>query len=237
MSMFGHGRNPSVVAGEKASVKLSEKWLYLLGLVVIFGSEFMLRDVLLPENPSDVYIGMALVVEWLILLMLLAYWVPKVEGNNLGSVGFGSLKWRHLWIGVLAYFILLIVWFGNSFVLQAIGLEGLRSLQPMIREYSFLILSGLFLTGTFLEEIFYRGYLIERLTSLTGKSWLAGIISWTAFTFVHFKFFGLGPTLDVGVLSAGLVILYLKERSIWPCVVVHGINGAFAYLMAPLLML
>jgi len=230
--MEGTSRN-----GEKASVKLSRKWLYLIGLVVILGSEFMLRDVLLLENPSDVYIGMALVIEWLVLLILLAYWIPKVEGNNLGSVGFGDLKWRHLWIGVLAYFILLIVWFGNSFALQAIGLEGLRSLQPRIREYSFLILFGLFLTGTFLEEIFYRGYLIERLTLLTGKSWLAGIMSWMAFTFVHFKFFGLGPMLDMGVLSAGLVILYLKERSIWPCVVVHGINGAFAYLMAPLLVL
>jgi len=222
---------------EKMAVKLSKRWLYLVGLVVVLGIEFMLRDVFLPGNPSDVYIGMALVVEWLVLLILLAYWVPKVEGNNLGSVGFGSLKWRHLWVGVLAYFILLIVWFGNSFVLQAIGLEGLRSLQPMMRERGFLILFGLFFTGTFLEEIFYRGYLIERLTSLTGKSWLAGIVSWIAFTFVHFKFFGLGPMLDVVFLSAGLVILYLKERSIWPCIVVHGINGAFAYLIAPLLML
>ena len=107
----------------------------------------------------------------------------------------------------------------------------------MIREHSFLILFSLFLTGTFLEEIFYRGYLIERLTSLTGKSWLAGITSWTAFTFVHLKFFGLGPTLEVGVLAAGLVIIYLKERSIWPCIVIHGINGAFSFLIAPLLML
>jgi len=231
-SMEGTSQNE-----EKVSLKLSKRWPYLIGLVVILGSEFILRDVLLPEQPSDLYIGTALAIEWLVLLMLLAYWVPKVEGNNLGSIGFGNLKWRHLWIGVLVYFIFLIVWFGNSFVLQAIGLEGMRSLQPMIREHSFPILFGLFLTGTFLEEIFYRGYLIERLTSLTGKSWLAGIMSWAAFTFVHFKFFGLGPMLDVGVLSAGLVILYLKERSIWPCIVVHGINGAFAYLISPLLML
>jgi len=90
--------------------------------------------------------------------------------------------------------------------------------------------------GTVLEEVFYRGYLIERITSLTGKTWLAGIVSWMAFTSVHFKFFGVGPTFEAGVFAAGLVLVYLRERSVWPCIVVHGLNDAFAYLMAPLLL-
>jgi len=210
---------------------------YAVGLVIVLATDFVLRDVLLPERPGDLHIGMALLVEWLILLVLLALWIPRVEGRNLGSIGFGNLKWRYLWSGVLTYFVLLIAWTGSYFALSAIGLEGLRSLQPMIRELGFPIRFSLFLTGTFLEEIFYRGYLIERLISLTERSWLAGLVSWTAFTFVHLKFFGLGPTLDVGVLSAGLAILYLKERSIWPCIVVHGINGAFSFLIAPLLRL
>jgi len=211
-----------------------KKQTYTTGLIIVLASEFILRDLLLPEKPSDIHIGIAIAVEWLILLILLFFWIPKVEGNDWRSIGFGNFKRKHIWVGILTYFILLIAWIGNDFALTAAGLEGLRSLQPMIREHSFPILFSLFLTGTFLEEIFYRGYLIERLTSLTGKRWLAGIISWAAFTFVHLKFFGLGPTLDVSVLSAGLVILYLKERSVWPCIVVHGINGAFSFLIAPL---
>jgi len=214
-----------------------KNWFYVIGLAIIFVSEFVLRDVLLPEQARDIHIGTAVLVEWLILSVFLTFWIPKIEGNRLASIGFGELKWRYLWMGILTYFILLIVWIGSGLTLEAIGLEGLRSLQPMIREHSFPILFSLFLTGTFLEEVFYRGYVIERLTSLTGKIWLAGLISWVAFTFVHFKFFGLGPTLDVGVLSAGLVILYIRERSIWPCIIVHGINGAFSFLIAPLLML
>jgi len=216
--------------------KLSEKWAYVIGLIIVLGSEFILRNVFLPEHASNVHIGMAVLVEWLILLILLAFWIPKIEGNKLKSIGFGKFKWKHLWMGILTYLILMVVWTGSGFALKSIGLEGLRSLQPMIKEYSFPILFSLFLTGTFLEELFYRGYLIERLTSLTGKSWLAGFISWIAFTFVHLKFFGLGPTLDVGILSAGVVILYLKERSIWPCIIVHGINDAFGFLIFPLLM-
>jgi len=218
------------------SEKLSKRAIYAIGLLMVLGSEFTLRDVLLPEHASDVHIGLAVMVEWLVLLMLLIFWIPKVEGNKLGSVGFGKFRWRYLWMGVLIYFILLIVWAGSGFALKAIGLKGLRSLQPMIREHSFPILLGLFFTGTFLEEIFYRGYTIERLTALLGCRWLAGLISWAAFTFVHLKFFGLGPTLDVGVLSAGVVFLYLRERSIWPCMVVHGINDVIGFIIGPLLM-
>jgi len=214
-----------------------QKWTYAIGLVIVLASDFILRDVLLPEHARDIDIGITVLVEWLILIPLLAFWIPKIEGNKLASIGFGKFKWRYLWMGLLTYFLLLIVWIGSGFLLEAIGLQGLRSLQPMIREYSFAIRLILFFTGTFLEEIFYRGYAIERLTSLAGKKWLAGLISWAAFTFVHLKFFGLGPTLDVGVLSAGLVILYIKERSIWPCIVVHGINGAYGFLIGPLLIL
>jgi len=221
---------------EKTTRGLSKNWLYVIGLVVILGSEFILRDVFLPEHARDVHIGIAVVAEWLILLILLTFWVPKIEGNKLGSIGFGKFKWRYLWVGILTCFMLMVVWIGNGLALKAIGLEGLRSLQPIIREYGFPIRFSLLLTGTFLEEVFYRGYVIERLTSLTGRIWLAGLISWVAFTFVHLKFFGLGPTLDVGVLSAGLVILYLRERSIWPCIVVHGINDIFGFLVAPLVM-
>jgi hypothetical protein len=120
-------------------------------------------------------------------------------------------------------------------VLEANGLEPIRSLQPVLKNYSFFTLFGLFLTGTILEEIFYRGYLIERLSALLGRRWLAGLVSGIAFTLVHFKFFGLGPTIDVSILSAALVLLYLKERCIWPCIVTHGINNLLSYLVFPFL--
>jgi len=219
----------------KTSKELSKKWAYVVGLIIVLGSEFLLRDVFLPDNPRDVDIAVAVLVEWVILLILLAFWLPKIEDNKLGSIGFGKFKWRYLWMGILTYFFLMIAWFGSGFALKGIGLGGLKSLQPMIKGYSPLVLFSLFLTGTFLEEIFYRGYLIERLTSLTGRRWLAAVVSWLAFTFVHLKFFGLGPTLDVSILSAALVLLYLKERSIWLCIVVHGINDIFGFLIFPLL--
>jgi membrane protease YdiL (CAAX protease family) len=215
--------------------KIPKRGAYLVGLAVILASEFLLRDVFLPQNPSAGQVGTAILVEWLVLAFLLAFWIPRVEGNDLRSIGIGRLRWRYLWLGILAYVVLFAVVGVSGVILSVIGLAQLSSLQALLRTYSLPVLLGLFVTGTVLEEVFYRGYLIERITSLTGKTWPAGVVSWAAFTAVHFKFFGLGPTLQVGVFAAGLVLVYLKEQSVWPCMVVHGLNDAFAYLIFPLL--
>lgn len=212
------------------------KWSSWIGIFIILGSELLIRNVLLPEHANEIHVRYAMVIEWLILFFLLLVWIPIVEKKSLKSIGFGKFKWRHLWMGffgfVLATFALII----SGLILEANGLEPIRSLQAVLKTYDFLTLLGLFLTGTILEEIFYRGYLIERLGDLLGRRWLAGLVSWIAFTLVHLKFFGLGPTIDVSILSAALVLLYLKERSIWPCMVTHGINNALSYLIFPLLM-
>jgi membrane protease YdiL (CAAX protease family) len=220
---------------KNTATKLSEKWTYAVGLIIVFGVEFVLRDFLLPENANDVSIGLALVGEWVALSFLVFLWIPRVEKKSMASVGLGKFKRRHLGWGVLVYLLVLVASSMSGFALQYVGLPSLRSLQPLIKGYSLVTLFGLFLTGTFLEELFYRGYLIERMTILTRHRWAAALVSWLLFTLVHLKFFGLGPTIDTAVLSAALVLLYMKEKSIWPCIVVHGINDALAFLIFPLL--
>ena len=42
----------------------------------------------------------------------------------------------------------------SGIVLEANGLEPIRSLQPVLKTYRFFTLRGLVLTGTILEEIF-----------------------------------------------------------------------------------
>ncbi len=221
--------------GKNIDTKLPKKWTYAAGLAIVFGVEFALRDFLLPENADNVSIGLALVWEWVALSFFVFVWIPKAEKKNMASIGLGKFKRRHLVWGVLVYLLLLVPSFISGFVLQSVGLPSLRSLQPLIKGYGFVTLFGLFLTGTFLEEVFYRGYLIERMTALTRHRWIAAFVSWLLFTLVHLKFFGFGPTIDTSVISAALVLLYLKEKSIWSCIVVHGINDALAFLIFPLL--
>jgi len=213
-----------------------KKWSSWVGIVVVLGSEFLIRNVFLPEHANELHVRYAIIIEWLILFALLLFWIPGVEKKSIESIGFGKFKWHHLWIGILGFVLATGALIISGIVLEANGLDPIRSLQPVLKTYSFSTLFGLFLTGTILEEVFYRGYLIERLGVLLGRRWLAGLISWITFTLVHLKFFGLGPTIDVSILSAALVLLYLKEKSIWPCIVAHGINNALSYLVFPILM-
>jgi len=209
---------------------------YTLGVFAVLASEFVLRDILLPPNASALQIGAVLVAEWMVLIVLLALWISRAEGLPRVGIGWTKPKWRHLWLGLLAYLLVTGAMMVSGFILPAVGLEPIRSLQPKLVVLGWPVLVGLFVTGTILEEIVYRGFLIERVALLTGRVWLAGLVSWLAFTLVHLRFFGMGPTIDVSIFSAALVILYLKERSLWPCIVLHGLNDLLAFVVFPLLM-
>ncbi len=212
-----------------------KKWSSWVGIAIVLGSEFLIRAVFLPHSATEIQVRNAMILEWLILLTLLFIWIPRIEKKSLKSIGFGKFKWRHVWMGLLVYMLATGALIISGIVLEKNGLQPIRSLQPVLKSYSFFTLFGLFLSGTVLEEIFYRGYLIERLEELLNHRWLAGLVSWLTFTLVHLKFFGLGPTIDISVLSAALVLLYQKEKSIWPVMVVHGINNLLSYLVFPLL--
>jgi membrane protease YdiL (CAAX protease family) len=212
-----------------------KKWASWLGIAIVLGSEFLIRTVFLPRGASEIQVRNAMILEWLILIALLLFWIPRVEKKSLKSIGFGKFKWRHVWMGLLVYLLATAALIISGIVLEKNGLQPIRSLQPVLKSYSLFTLFGLFLTGTVLEEIFYRGYLIERLTVLLNRRWLAGLVSWITFTLVHLKFFGLGPTIDISILSAALVLLYQKEKSVWPVMITHGINNLLSYLVFPLL--
>ncbi|MCP8320347.1 MAG: hypothetical protein H3Z52_05345 [archaeon] len=47
---------------EKTMRKFPKNWFYVIGLVIILTSEFMLRDVFLPEHAGDIHIGIAILV-------------------------------------------------------------------------------------------------------------------------------------------------------------------------------
>ncbi len=214
---------------------LGKNPVFLIGIFIVLGSEFLIRDLFLPQNADAMAVGSALAAEWVVLAFILLFWIPRLEKKKLADTGFDRFKRRHLVWGVVFF---LLAFLASSLVgyLEGLtGLSSLQSLQPVLEGFPLPILLGLFLTGTFLEETFYRGYLIERIALLTGKRWVGAVVSWVTFTLVHLKFFGVGPTIGVGVISAALVLLYMREKSVWPCIVLHGVNDGMAYLLFPLL--
>ena len=207
----------------------------LAGSVLVLVVEQVLRNLLVPLIPGERTVQLALGVEWLVAVVLLAVWVPKVERLTLRSVGLGRWRRRYFWLGISWFVGATAASAGVGGLLNATGLDSLADLQPKLTGYGWPTLLALGLTGPVVEEVIYRGYLIERVVALSGRVWVGAAISWAAFTLVHLGFFGPGPTLNVAVLSAAFVWLYVRERSIWPVVLMHGLNSLFAYLLVPLL--
>jgi uncharacterized oligopeptide transporter (OPT) family protein len=63
--------------GRNADTKLPKKWISTVGLIIVFGVEFVLRDFLLPENANNISIGLALVGEWVTFLFWFFFGFPK----------------------------------------------------------------------------------------------------------------------------------------------------------------
>jgi membrane protease YdiL (CAAX protease family) len=101
-----------------------------------------------------------------------------------------------------------------------------------------LLLGSLLLTWTeaaFIEEMFFRGYLFNRLTDLFGNHrlgiGLALLISSLVFSLAH-GYQGLTGILDTFLAGIFLGLLYLAtRRNLWLPILTHGIIDTLAFLL------
>ena len=86
----------------------------------------------------------------------------------------------------------------------------------------------------FSEELFYRGYAIERLETLTGKKWLAAGIPLLAFALFHFSA-GAAAVLLALVLGAIITAFYLWKRDLMAVMFAHFLVDFVPNVLLPLL--
>jgi membrane protease YdiL (CAAX protease family) len=207
---------------------------FVIGIAIFLVVEFIARILLLPQNPTSQDVWRSMLLEWAMFVGLLLVWIPRYERQDLRSIGLTRFRPKHLTIGVAAYILSFIPISILGYVIAAQGLPNLQSLQPLLASYPLPALMGLVLTGVILEEFLYRGYLIERVATISRRKWPALLISWLSFTLVHWRFVGFYPMLQIGIMSAFLVLVFARARSVWPCSVFHGINSLLVYLLFPL---
>jgi uncharacterized protein len=70
------------------------------------------------------------------------------------------------------------------------------------------------------EEVFYRGYALERLESLTGRRWAAIVLTIVPFALFHFRQ-GQAGILIAGLTGLILALIYLKRRSLLAVMFTH----------------
>nr|NUR37365.1 CPBP family intramembrane metalloprotease [Sphingomonas sp.] len=84
------------------------------------------------------------------------------------------------------------------------------------------------------EEVFYRGFAIERLQSLTGSKWLAAAITLAAFAGFHFRQGAAGIILAL-VLGAIITGFYLWRRDLVAAMFAHFLVDFIPNVVLPAL--
>ena len=193
-------------------------WVIALGLMIAYSPMFLNRTARALGAQGDWMGGpeSVLVWNWAVTVVLLAF-VLLVERRGLASIGFRKP-------GVLDIVLAVVFWIvsvaASGFVHSMLPPPPSDGLEIMLAS-SIPVLVLIVFTASITEEIFYRGYAIERLTELSGSLWIAVVISFALFLLPHIAFFGPHWILYQGVSVVLLYVLYVWRRNLWACMLLH----------------
>ena len=217
---------------------------------------------LVPWTTRDVWIGVSLLVLWIIgsaaaSYLIRAYSVDLDPGLYVGiaelallvpvwwlalrkyRIGWDALGFRRFDAGTLAVgcglmIILLIFNATYSAFLAVFDLRAQVDLVPIFAESSspWWLLLAGIVVAPIVEELFFRGFVYAGLAQR--YSWRkAAVISSALFALIHLQPLAIVPIFILGYLFA---YLYERSKSIWPAVLMHVTTNALglgaAYLLS-----
>lgn len=220
------GRTPRTTPG----------WPEMLAGAAAYGLSFLLVMVLLPLVPDPAVAGnVGLLVSGAMGLVALAVAV-LIRIRGLAAFGFRRARPRHLVVGALlglAAYVLgtlaAIIYMVTTGSVQ--NVQGSYQAAAAGGWWSLVLalIAGALITPLG-EESFFRGVIANGLLAKYG-AWVGVLVSAAVFALAH----GINPVLPVafvvGILTA---LLFRWSGSIWPGVVLHGVNNATA-LLVPLI--
>jgi membrane protease YdiL (CAAX protease family) len=191
-------------------------------------AEFLQTVGLLAQSASasESRFAAGMMLRWVAAALLLVF-VVFVERLPLRSLGISKPKRMDL------------MWAFDAGVLSAVAGIGLyllvQGFQPDVETAAGQITSTLSLLGkiqlianaAIVEEIFFRGLLIERITALTHRPSVGGVVSYILFVASHIA--GSGVTESLTIVAVGsliITLLYLWRRNLVLCMVAHATGNA-----------
>lgn len=171
-------------------------------------------------------------IMWVSFAAIILLWVTRVERLPLASIGLVQPTWRTFTWGLAATVVVLATLMVSfALIIPALGLQqNMAATGVIVQVPLWLLILTPFVAGI-TEEILYRGYAIERLTLLTGRPWLAGLLAGTAFMLVHLHW-GAAQLIVVGFGTLIFVSLYLWRRDL-PCVMLaHVLADLVGFTLA-----
>jgi uncharacterized protein len=184
------------------------------------------------ENRSNLQI-LAREAAIFFLVGLLLWIVKRGERLPLSSIGLRvtmlrTSLLRGSWLAV----IVLAVTIGLYLLLRKVGIHLGEDHGHAFRP-SLLVVTVSMLRAGVAEEIFYRGFAIERLQSLTGSKLFAALTPLTVFAASHYRQ-GVGGIVAAFVLAGILTVAYLKFRDLLANIAAHFLTDFVLNVILPL---
>ncbi len=212
---------------------VSRSWTYVGLAIALFGAPaVVVLFKLAGFTPAD--LGATVVRELVILaLVAILFWIIRSrEKLPLSSIGLKRQKIvpAVLWsLAVMLTFGLGIA--GCLFALPLIGLSYGSSSGPVVPIGVSLLL---YARAGIAEEVFYRGYAIERIEALTGNRAIAAAVPLLIFAGSHFSQ-GAAGVLITFVIGAIATAIYLWKRNLLILIIAHFIVDFIPNVLLPLI--
>lgn len=168
------------------------------------------------------------------LLMAMLLWIVKRwEVLPLTSIGLrvnmlGKSLQRGLWLTAIVLVTTIGLYFGLRGVGIRLGEEHANAFHP-----SLLVVTVVMLRAGITEEIFYRGFAIERLQSLTGSKYIAALVPLAVFAIAHYRQ-GMGGIVAALVLGGIFTWFYMKYRDLLASMTAHFLGDFVLNVVMPL---
>lgn len=168
----------------------------------------------------------AMVLRWVALALLLAF-VVGVERLPLRSIGIRKTSWPDVLMSAGVTLFVVGVSLGLSLLFNTQHYAAQTQTAQVISTLSWPEKIHLIIQNAPVEELFFRGFLIERVATLTRRPWVAGVVSLVLFLVSHVPGSGVVPTLvGLALPSLVFVLLYLWRRNIFLCMLAHAISDS-----------
>lgn len=163
-----------------------------------------------------------IMMQWMMFMLL--YVASYREQTLLRGLGLTPFQGIHVVWALTFLLVANLILTGVALVLAQLGM-------PMPGEIAFLIPKDTLgrivwvlvsATAGFCEEIAFRGYLMTRLRILgKTKTWLMPVVvSSLTFGILH-AYQSLPGVIILTIYGAMFALLYIRTRSLWPCVIAH----------------
>lgn len=211
----------------------------LVGLTLAWGGPAFLvspaaRVLGQPDRLTTMFLGEAIM--WAFagsVATVVIFW----EKQPLSSLGLRRPDWRTIASGfALAATMIYVVVPLLTEVLRAIDIPAFEQGMARVLSLPLSVRIVAVVTAGVVEDFLFIGYAFTRLAWLTGRNWLAGIISVAAAALLHLPNWGLGPVLAYLLTGAIATAFFVWRRDLVANMIAHFTVDAMGIVIVPVLL-